>query len=388
MSETFVTREIAAMIAMGVNVRVFPLGEPARDRPAIAAVIPKKAAVKGLAWALRLGAGEIRLTTELLRNRSWRELSRLAYAVLRAGGAMAALAKHPPTHVHAHFLARPADVGRIIARATGANFSVTAHAGDAYMPWEPLLYSERIASASAIVAASGHVAATLLARHADKRVAVVHCGIDFRELPSVVPQKERRGLITVGRMVPTKGYLELLDVLPAVMDEHPTLEWHIYGDGPLYTQVQNFFSSTAFRDRVILHGSVTNEAVLSAIARSSCFVLPALPSDDHHGDGLPVVLMEALALETAVVSTAFAGIPELVTPDVGYLVPPFDKQELSRAIRAALTQEAALRAEAARRGRAMVQERFNVATEARILAEQVWGISVPTSVRGLDSDGR
>ena len=158
----------------------------------------------------------------------------------------------------------------------------------------------------------------------------------------------------------------MIEAAVRLREQGHDFELVIVGDGPLRGELERQIDLGGVRSQVRITGFLDNHAVRRELEAARALVMPSF------GEGLPVVIMEALALGRPVISTHIAGIPELVEPgSSGWLVPAGDVERLVAAMAAVLTADAALLTAMGRRGRARVAERHNVDTEAKKLADLI-----------------
>jgi colanic acid/amylovoran biosynthesis glycosyltransferase len=270
-------------------------------------------------------------------------------------------------HLHAHFGTNSATVALLCHALGGPPFSFTVHGPEEFDRPEALGLGEKIAHAAFAVAISSYGRAQLCrwARFEDwPKIQVVRCGVD-RELlhadPVPVPAAPR--LVCVARLSEQKGHMLLVEAAAALRDQGVAFEITLIGDGPLRPQLEARVRAAGLADRIHFAGWVSGEGVRRAILASRAMVLPSF------AEGLPVVLMEALALGRPVVTTAIAGTPELVEAGVtGWLVPAGSAEALVPALRAALEAPQARLEEMGRAGAERVRERHDVRAEAQKLA--------------------
>ncbi len=201
--------------------------------------------------------------------------------------------------------------------------------------------------------------------HWDK-VRVVHCGVDETFLEEIDPpavKENSRSFCCVGRLAEQKGQLVL--VRAAGLLRREGLDFHIdlVGEGPMRPVLEAEIARLDLAGHVTLHGLASGDAVRQHMLDARATVLPSF------AEGLPVVLMESLALARPCVATTVAGIPELATPDNGWLVPPGDAEGLAAAMREVLLADASELATKGLTGRARVQERHDASREAVVLSK-------------------
>jgi colanic acid/amylovoran biosynthesis glycosyltransferase len=335
-SQTFVAKEFAAIRALGIDVLGYALKRGSASQPA-AEVALLCDPPSGWALAFAAMAACQAFIAALGRNRrplpSFNELARLWLAFAHVEHVARRCRQHRVTHVHAHFLGRSADVANELARRLGCQWTVTAHGADVYAPAEPALMAGRLASVAAVACANRGVRARLteLAAPATLRTEVIHCGVDTRALRpgSFAGSLREPHVVTVGRLVATKGYWAILDAATSLLERHKALRWTIVGDGPLRQQLQQDPRSVRLARRMSFTGALDHGAVLDMVATATVFVLPCEMGERGQSDGIPVAIMEAMALGVVVVTTPVGGIAELVIDNsTGFLVQPNDSRQL------------------------------------------------------------
>jgi glycosyltransferase involved in cell wall biosynthesis len=254
---------------------------------------------------------------------------------MRAAGA-------EPVHVHAHFAHDPALVGMLVARLTGLPFSFTAHARDlVQIPAKSL--AVRAADATALVtccAANADYIDSAVPAADRPPVLVIHHGVELgRFVPTPRdPAVEVPNLLSVGRLVEKKGYVDLLHALGTVKARGVDFRCRIYGDGPLQQELTELRDSLGLHGQVELMGARSNEQILAALRVADAFVLAPKVVEGGDRDGIPNVLVEAMACGLPVAATSAGGITELVQHDVNGLVSePGDVDAMAESITGLLT---------------------------------------------------
>jgi glycosyltransferase involved in cell wall biosynthesis len=232
-------------------------------------------------------------------------------------------------HFHAHFGSNPAEVAMLAEVLGGPPFSFTVHGPGEFM--QPVGLEEKIHRSSFVVAISsyGRSQLYLRARHADwPKVKVVHCGLERSFYASgIVPVPATPRLVCVGRLCEEKGQLLLVEAAARLASRDVPLELVLAGDGPMRSQIEVSIRSQNLQQRVRITGWLSGTQVRDEIVASRALVLPSF------AEGLPVVLMEAMALHRPVLTTYVAGIPELVRPgESGWLFPAGSVEHLARAM--------------------------------------------------------
>ena len=266
-------------------------------------------------------------------------------------------------HLHAHFGNLAAEVTRRAAHLAGLGYSFTAHARDIFHESacaEDL--RRKLVEAEVVVTVSDynrrHLVSTFGLR--GSKVARIYNGIDLeRYTPSVTPRASTR-LLAVGRLVPKKGFADLIAACRILRDREVEFECRVVGDGPLRDELRGRVVAARLEGRVRLLGAQPVERVAAEMRRATVLVAPCVEVGDGDRDGLPTVLPEAMALGLPCVSTDVTGIPEIVRDgDTGIIVPQYRPEALAEACRRLLEEEP-LRARLTATGRRLVEERFDV----------------------------
>ncbi|MFE3836708.1 glycosyltransferase family 4 protein [Rhodobacteraceae bacterium PA1-206B] len=254
----------------------------------------------------------------------------------------------------------------LAAEAGGFGFSFTTHGPEEFDAARAHSLGEKTARARFSVAISSFGRAQLCRWSGYEiwpRLKVVHCGIEPWRFPEPAPLPEGPiRLVAIGRLAEQKGFPLLVEAMAQVASELPGLHLTIVGDGPFRPLLAARIEAAGLGARVTLAGWLDEAGVRAALAGAHALALPSF------AEGLPMVVMEAFAAGRPAIATAIAGVPELVTPETGWLVPAGDAGAFAGAIR----RLAALpRADLARMGgaaRARVLERHDIDREAARLA--------------------
>jgi glycosyltransferase involved in cell wall biosynthesis len=238
-------------------------------------------------------------------------------------------------HLHAHFGTNSAEVAMLVHILGGPHWSFTTHGIETFDNPRLVGLSEKILSCAFAIAVSSYGRAQMYRSVPPQywsKVHLVHCGLD---LASLAPADASEGLkdqfVCVGRFSPEKGHIILLDAARQLAEEGIHFKLTLAGDGELRPQLEAMITQYELQERVEITGWVSGEQVRTAILAARALILPSL------AEGLPVVLMEAMALCRPVIATCVAGIPELVRPGKdGWLVPAGEASDLVRAMRECL----------------------------------------------------
>lgn len=266
-------------------------------------------------------------------------------------------------HLHAHFCHTATTVAMLASRLSGLPFSFTAHAKDIYrsdMNPGDLLSRKLRAAKFAVTCTKANSA--YLGKLADAELHTIYHGIDLKLF---APAEERTAqdpplILAVGRFVEKKGFVHLVEACRRLKDEGINFRCRIIGGFAEYAErVQESIDRLDLKDTVSLHHAVTQEELKKIYETASLFVLPCVITDDGDRDGIPNVMVEALAMGLPVISTNISGIPELIGDrETGLLVPPRDPQTLARAIRE-LIENPKLGDELSRKGQEFVKREFD-----------------------------
>jgi colanic acid/amylovoran biosynthesis glycosyltransferase len=346
---TFIRREIAAIEAGGIPVARFSIRPPDKD---LADEADKQELEK---TRYILGVGAVGLLLGLLRVafkrplRLWKALQltlkigwgsdrgvliNLIY-LLEACVLWQWLLELGCEHVHAHFATNSTTVAMLCNLMGGPPYSFTIHGPHEFDKPEALALPEKIKRA-AFVAPVCSYGKSQVFRWCDykqwSKIHVVRCGVDkmFLSQP-YVPLPNQPRFVCVGRLGEQKGHLILIEAVSQLAAEGFKFKVILVGDGPLRNEIETLISRMHLEDYIEITGWATNAQVQQQILAAQVMVLPSF------AEGLPVVVMEALALSRPVIGTYIAGIPELVEPGkCGWLVPSGSAPALAAAMRTVL----------------------------------------------------
>lgn len=409
LSETFILNEIRAMEQLGEALEIFSLlpPEPPPHHPTVALVRARvthlpptwSAWLKGLArghGAALAAAPKAYLRTALyalgisVRSRQpfsvWRHF-------LRAGFLVTEARRHGVTHIHAHFANAPTAVAHMLSAMTGLSFSFTTHAKDLYLT-PPIRIIGRVRAARFVTTCTRYnvdYLRDMLSPEDHAKVNLVYHGIDlsrFRyRVPTYAFATDARPalLLCVARLVPKKGLDDLIAACAALSAQGIGFRCRIVGAGPLRDELAAAISAHGLADMVTLDGAMTHDTLIDLFSEADLFALAPRITDDGDRDGIPNVIVEAMATGVPVVSTEVSGIPELVEHErTGLLVPPNDPVALAAAI-ARLLGDAALGKRLAGAARARLDRCFDCWQNTRSLRRLVDGLAceavAPDSVR-------
>jgi len=262
-------------------------------------------------------------------------------AVLPAAVVLGArMQKEGVEHLHVHFATYPAYVAWVVGRLYGIPWSMTVHAHDIYLNQD--LLREKMDSAAFMVTNSQYNIDFLRRFHPaypDRKLQLVRTGIDLEGFRPQV-KKEQGGvpeILAVGRLDPTKGYRYLVEVMAELRRRGLETTCHVVGhitEEPYiqreYRYIQDLIRKYHLEEKITFEEGIPYELLLRRYRDADLFLLPCVVDETGNSDGLPSVLVEALAQEKPVVSTRISGIPELIIPgETGWLNEPEDVQGLA-----------------------------------------------------------
>jgi glycosyltransferase involved in cell wall biosynthesis len=374
-SETFILNEALELQRLGHTVQLYPLVEehgasvqPEAAALAASAHFPRRAvlavAAAQLRWLLERPGRYLSTWAGALRgNRGSPKFLLRALAVVPSAAWFAReQRRNGVRHVHAHYATHPALAAWVCHRLIGVPYSFTAHAHDLYVE-RPML-AEKARDAAFVVTISDfnrRLLGELLPARDAARVHVVRCGVDLARF-TPRPRAPHAGLrlACVASLEPYKGHQYLLRALARLERDGLPFHCDLVGGGDLLEELERLAADLAIAERVAFLGPRSSAFVAELVGAADVLVLPSVITAEGKMEGLPVALMEALAVETPVVATSISGVPELVEDGVtGLLVPPEDPAALAAAL-ARLAADPVLRGRLGRAGRERVAERHEL----------------------------
>lgn len=386
-SETFISNEILLLEAMGFKVRIASMRDPRETlrhasiyrikadvvylpeyiRPALAALL-----YENIRAALAAPAGYLRAARLMFRHFCRTGKSATIKHLLQAGFlCRRALAPGEPAHLHAHFAHSPTSVAVYAGLISGLPISFTGHAKDVWTQ-DPVRLAEKIGRAAFVVTCTKANADYLRRLSANRTpVFAVYHGIDLALFDGAgarpAPAPPWR-ILTVARLTAKKGLDTVLSALGRLAAAGVAFTYDLVGEGEDRAALAAKARKCGIADRVTFHGAMPHERVLDLYRQAHAFVLGCrvLPNGDR--DGVPNVLVEAMAMGLPVAATAVSALPELVRhEETGLLCPPDDPAALAENIRR-LLDDGPLRERLVAAGREAVARDFDNAANTRRLA--------------------
>lgn len=375
-SETFIVNEILELERQGVDVRIYSLRKPddGRFHPSLSRVkanviyVPQypqmepervRAAHAALAAANPAAYAALRAEVEVVSQ---------LYALkrfLQAGYIAAHLLKNPVDALHAHFASSATRVANFVTRLSGIPYSFTAHAKDIFHEEvNPASLQRKIADARFVVTVSRFNQTYLqqeVQHDAPGDVRCLYNGIDLHHFrPDSAINRKPTLILAVGRLVEKKGFDVLVDAC-AILDRRGVdFRCEIVGKGDLHGPLARQIAAHNLEEKVILAGPRPQDEVRLAYQQATVFALPCRIGSDGNRDGLPTVLLEAMACGLPVVTTPVTGNPEIVDDGInGRLIPENDPLALANAL-ADLLQDDVQRRQMSLTARMKVERYFDV----------------------------
>lgn len=269
-------------------------------------------------------------------------------------------------HIHAHFATWAAAAASCVSERTGVPFSFTAHARDIYHESvDKKGLAGRIEKAAFVITVSDfnkkYLEELLRSENRSGRIIRLYNGIDLDLFKPFRGEKEPGLLVGIGRLVPKKGFSDLIEACKLLKERGRVFHCAVIGDGEEKTALEERIKKYALEKEVSLSGARSQSEVIRMVQRAAVFVLPCMVGEDGDRDGLPTVLLESMALGTPVVSTSVSGIPEIIRDrKSGLLVPEKNPKALAEAIEG-LLDSSSLRAGLSRAALIKVRRNFNLA---------------------------
>lgn len=392
LSETFILNEIAVMEQLGSKLVLFSLlqPEPPPHHPIVetikaplhylpaaisskAEALAKAHVASFLAEPLRYGLALYRALYSSLQSKRplsvWKQFA-------RAGFVADACRRQRVTLIHAHFANAPAAVAWFASAMTGIPYSFTTHAKDLYLTPKRVI-RRRVHGARFVVSCTRYnvdYLRSFIPACERAKIRLVYHGIDvdrFANDPAVASQPSSHVpvILSVGRLVPKKGFPDLIAACQFLLQEGLRFRCVIVGEGPLRGAIEAEIIQRGLADVVSLKGAMTHADLIAFYREAAIFALSPCIVANGDRDGIPNVIAEAMAAGVPVVSTAVSGIPELIQNGItGLLVSPESPSELAAALRRLLRNPGDGR-RLAHNARERIETQFNCMETTKLLRE-------------------
>ncbi len=380
-TDTFIQREVAALRNSGVHVQTFSIRKPPmnenvgpeqqteRDRttyilpPAFLGLILTGARLKFGSPLRYLRAFRLAMRT---RHAGLKGLSYALFYFMEAGILADRMRRDKLTHLHNHFGDSSCTVAMLAAELGGFTFSFSLHGPGIFFEPHHWRLDEKLRRALFVSNISNFCRSQAMIFCPPERwdrLHIIHCGVDPKLFNPVTHSGQGTRLLTVGRLASVKGMPVLLDAVKSLLPNHPNLTLTVVGDGPERQDFERRAAQLGLNNNVHFVGYQSQSQVRERLSETDLFVLPSF------AEGVPVVLMEAMAAGVPAVTTRIAGIPELVEDgQSGRLVPPGNAEALTHAIDDLLNHPDTRNA-FGQAGRRKVEAEFNIAKESAWLRQ-------------------
>lgn len=384
LSMTFVDREVRALRAMGCDVVTFTLRQPtqksvsgdfqaAEAKRVISLYAMSRQPKDFIAAFLMAVMRPLRLASTVrlaVQSYTWkdpgliRQLAYLCAAILMARQ----LRQRGITHIHNHLGDSSGTVAMLTAELTGTPFSITLHGPEIFDEAVRWHLRRKIARAQFVACISKfcRARAMLNADPSDwSKLEIVRCGVELTQYPAKACNSDGRRLLFVGRLEIRKGITTLIEAMSLLRRHGCSTYLTVVGQGAMRPDIEGQISAVGLAEVVELAGPMDEAGVAKALGLADIVIVPSL------SEGLPVILMEAMACGLPVIASSVDGIPELVSDGVtGLLVPPADAKALAAAIQR-LMSSPELRVRFGRSGQQRVQRDHDAARNARSLLDLI-----------------
>lgn len=383
-SHTFILREVIGLRARGFDITTASINPDRRPPESVtdeervereSTYVLKRHGVVGalaaMAWTLRRHpVGLLRGVKAMLQRSTAnpRLAPRHLFHFLEALMIGRWMAREQARHLHVHFATAGASVASLARSIFPITLSMMVHGPDEFAHVDREFFADKVASADFVFCIS-HFARSQTMYHSApqhwQKFDIVRLGIDPAVFKPAEPSPGRNfTLLCVGRLTPAKGQHLLLETLDRLRFAGKRVELHFVGDGPDRQSLQAQCTQLGLDDQVEFHGALNHHEVRSMYGRSDAFALPSF------AEGIPVVLMEAMAAGLPCISTRITGIPELITDgETGFMAAASDVDELVERV-GQLVDSPELRQKLGRAGRERVCQAYNLEHNVGILAER------------------
>jgi colanic acid/amylovoran biosynthesis glycosyltransferase len=349
-SEQFLLREFREMERQGIQLEIFPLRAKPRSRvPEDAIPLMKDVHYTNLLFSWRLLKANVQML--LSRPAVYAAAFAQAFAFIRNPGMFFKhVALFPKTvliastikqmriaHVHAHWATAPAGVAMMVSRLSGATYSFTGHATDIFARRNRTGIRAKIRAAQFVTSCTQygqHLLQELCETDQERqKVFLRHHGLVPEEYLHPQVKAEELLIVSGGRLVEKKGLLYLIRALSILKNKAFGFEAVLVGGGPLRETLERAIGLHELQGRVRVTGFISHDAVKDYLVRAALFVAPSVVTEDGEMDGIPNLLLEAMAAGKAIVASGIPPITEVVEDGInGYLVRERDVKSLAEGI--------------------------------------------------------
>lgn len=366
-SQTFVLTEILAHERAGLKMDIFSLRrtDDTRFHAALARVQSPVFQIERASTKAKYVLDELREHGQYLPQ-LWQvaQTSRAnAEDLMQAARLSRAVVERNIVHLHAHFGTVATVVARLVSKITGVSYSFTAHAKDIFHEIvDESVLRKKLADAAGVITVSQFNVNFLKEKYssAANNVKLIYNGLDLDEF-RFEPAGDRPALIlAVGRLVEKKGFSYLLEACAILRSRGAVFRCEIVGGGLLESDLQAMCQTLNLEGCVVLCGPMSQSDVKKKIRQARVLAAPCVHAEDNDRDGLPTILLEAMALGTPCISTPVTGIPEILRhQETGLMVAERDATALADACERLLADQN-LSNTLAHSGRGLIEDRFDI----------------------------
>lgn len=388
-SETFIVNEILAHEAAGLDIEIFALRGPedthfqdiiSRVRAPVT-YLPDKLSKTSEFWKVLNDSAAV--VPDI-----WRHLGEFAQVdpreIAHAAALAALLKQRGITHMHAHFATSATTTARMASRFTGIPYSFTAHAKDIFHESvDEADLGAKIRDASSVITVSDFNIDYLSDRFPAHKANIqrIYNGLDLTRFPYQSARDRKPLIVSVGRLVEKKGLEYLVMACDQLRNKGVEFRCVIVGSGDREAMLRDEIARHGLQQQVELIGSRPQREVIEIVQQAAVFAAPCIVGEDGNRDGLPTVLLEAMALGTPCIGTDVTGIPEAVIDnETGFCIAQHDADTLAHRIEILLS-DADTRERFALAARKRIEQLFNVERSAHSL-RQFFSIDEPVMHRG------
>lgn len=377
LTSTFIYREIEVLLKAGYDITTVSMGRPQKSQISKEAFWLYESTLyldqinlmrKILAQASLLFSKPrkwIKLFWLALREKeiiSFRDRLRILYHFLEAGYLYTRLKDNGLPHIHAHFLSGPTSIALFLSRYLNVPYTFTMHASNIFIDHHML--KTKLQMCKKAVTISNYNRKYLLSKYREQfagKIDVIHCGISLQDFEPGASEKTLPPLIlAVGQLVERKGFRYLVDACHILKESGVEFHCDIIGDGREMESLKAMIGNHGLGNVITLLGRQPQERVRKLLRKASIFALPSVVTNSGGREGIPVALMEAMAMQIPVVSTTTVGIPELIEHGKeGLLVEQKDAEQLASALHF-LLKSPRDRIAMGTRGRKKISAQFNI----------------------------
>ena len=385
-SQTFVLAEILAHERAGLAVDIFSLRrtDDTRFHAALAKVQSPVFQIARAGSKATLVLNELREHGQHLPH-LWdvvKNSAANAEDLLQAARLSRAIVDRGIVHLHAHFGTVATVVARLASKITGVSYSFTAHAKDIFHEIvEEDVLRKKLADAAGVITVSQFNVAYLKEKYSDAAdtVKLIYNGLDLDEFRFETEGDRPPLILAVGRLVEKKGFSYLLEACAILRSRGVRFHCEIVGGGELESDLQAQFKELDLGDCVKLCGPMSQSDVKQKIRQARLLAAPCVHAGNDDRDGLPTILLEAMALGTPCISTPVTGIPEVLRhEETGLMVAERDEVALADACERLLADQH-LRVTLILNGRRLIEENFDIdknTTKIRAFFSEMTGLDL------------